>query len=67
LNEGELKRKIREAVAVAVYQVLHTVRLAPPKFGTHGSFDGLLFGTTMTLETTVRAGEEKKFQSAGRG
>jgi hypothetical protein len=44
---------------VAVHQVLHTVMLAPPKFGTHGSFDGLPASTTLTLETIVRVSERK--------
>lgn len=47
------------AAMVAVYQVLHTVRLAPPKVGTHGSFDGFLCGIIVMLETIVRVGGRK--------
>lgn len=44
------------AATVAVYQVLHTVMLAPPKSGTHESFDGFLCGVIVMLGTT---GERK--------
>ena len=54
------------AATVAVYQVLHMVILALPKFGTHRSSGGSLFGIIM-LETTARVGGRNKFQSASRG
>jgi hypothetical protein len=48
------------AATVVVYQVLHMVMLAPPKFGTHGSSGGSLFVITITLGTIARVGERKK-------
>jgi len=47
------------AATVALYPVLHTVMLAPPKFGTHGLFDGFLCGKIVMPKTIVKVGEGK--------
>lgn len=46
------------AATVAVFQVPHTIMLAPPEFGTYESFDGFPCGIIMMLEAIVRVGEK---------